>query len=129
MGRAGARRKEDRAGKTGFEPATSGVTDQHSNQLSYFPLSLLLSIPKSPTGYLCHYTKGDVQQNAVRLWYSFSLRGTTKETALLATTQTGLRALSAIDVSWRYARLQLTKANNIAREPAENFRLFAHWTK
>ena len=29
----------DRAGKTGFEPATSGVTDQHSNQLSYFPLS------------------------------------------------------------------------------------------
>jgi hypothetical protein len=30
--------EEDRAGKTGFEPATSGVTDQHSNQLSYFPL-------------------------------------------------------------------------------------------
>lgn len=24
-------------GKTGFEPATSGVTDQHSNRLSYFP--------------------------------------------------------------------------------------------
>lgn len=97
MGRAGARRKEDRAGKTGFEPATSGVTDQHSNQLSYFPLSSLLSIPKSPTGYLCHYTKVAVQQNAVRLWYSFSLSSTTKETALLATTQTGLRALSAIN--------------------------------
>ena len=32
----------DRAGKTGFEPATSGVTDQHSNRLSYFPLSSLL---------------------------------------------------------------------------------------
>ena len=31
------RKLEDRAGKTGFEPATSGVTDQHSNQLSYFP--------------------------------------------------------------------------------------------
>lgn len=24
-------------GKTGFEPATSGVTNQHSNRLSYFP--------------------------------------------------------------------------------------------
>ncbi len=24
-------------GKTGFEPAASGVTDQHSNRLSYFP--------------------------------------------------------------------------------------------
>lgn len=39
-------------GKTGVEPATSGVTDQHSNRLSYFPspnnssptrLSLLVS--------------------------------------------------------------------------------------
>ena len=25
-------------GLTGFEPATSGVTDRHSNQLSYSPL-------------------------------------------------------------------------------------------
>lgn len=33
MGWAGAQRREDRAGKTGFEPATSGVTNQHSNQL------------------------------------------------------------------------------------------------
>lgn len=71
--------EEDRAGKTGFEPATSGVTDQHSNQLSYFPLSSLLSIPKSPTGYLCNYTKVAVQQNAVRLWYSFSFSSTTVE--------------------------------------------------
>ncbi len=31
------------AGMTGLEPATSGVTGQHSNQLSYIPaLSLLL---------------------------------------------------------------------------------------
>ena len=25
------------AGQTGLEPATSGVTDRHSNQLSYCP--------------------------------------------------------------------------------------------
>ena len=29
-------------GLTGLEPATSGVTDRHSNQLSYSPNSLLL---------------------------------------------------------------------------------------
>lgn len=28
----------DMAGLTGLEPATSGVTDQHSNQLSYNPV-------------------------------------------------------------------------------------------
>ena len=27
-----------RTGLTGFEPAASGVTDRHSNQLSYSPL-------------------------------------------------------------------------------------------
>ena len=27
------------SGKTGLEPATSGVTGQYSNQLSYFPSS------------------------------------------------------------------------------------------
>lgn len=54
--------EEDRAGKTGFEPATSGVTDQHSNQLSYFPLSFYCRF--QTTGYLCNYTKVAVQQNA-----------------------------------------------------------------
>lgn len=29
------------AGQTGLEPATSGVTDQHSNRLSYYPETLL----------------------------------------------------------------------------------------
>ena len=28
------------AGQTGLEPATSGVTDRHSNQLSYYPLDV-----------------------------------------------------------------------------------------
>ena len=30
------------AGVTGLEPATSGVTDQHSNQLSYTPKSNMI---------------------------------------------------------------------------------------
>lgn len=42
--------EEDRAGKTGFEPATSGVTDQHSNQLSYFPLTPSKVTHRSPLG-------------------------------------------------------------------------------
>ena len=32
--------KRLRAGLTGLEPATSGVTDRHSNQLSYSPKPL-----------------------------------------------------------------------------------------
>jgi hypothetical protein len=32
------------AGVTGLEPATSGVTDQHSNQLSYTPKSNMFSM-------------------------------------------------------------------------------------
>ncbi len=33
--------KEHGTGRTGLEPATSGVTDRHSNRLSYRPLSRL----------------------------------------------------------------------------------------
>ncbi len=34
----GAQNDDWLAGATGLEPATSGVTDQHSNQLSYAPV-------------------------------------------------------------------------------------------
>ncbi len=33
------------AGPTGLEPATSGVTGRHSNQLNYDPVSVLLVSP------------------------------------------------------------------------------------
>ncbi len=33
------------SGQTGLEPATSGVTDRHSNQLSYYPLRVSLKRP------------------------------------------------------------------------------------
>jgi hypothetical protein len=33
------------AGPTGLEPATSGVTGRHSNQLNYDPANLLLASP------------------------------------------------------------------------------------
>jgi hypothetical protein len=41
------------AGLTGLEPAASGVTDRHSNQLSYSPLPYHLHLPpciNAPTG-------------------------------------------------------------------------------
>ena len=38
-----------RAGLTGLEPATSGVTDRHSNQLSYSPSSCILSSSRPAT--------------------------------------------------------------------------------
>ncbi len=37
-GRTSRPELSNRAGRTGFEPATSGVTDRHSNRLSYRPL-------------------------------------------------------------------------------------------
>jgi hypothetical protein len=69
------------AGKTGFEPATSGVTDQHSNQLSYFPLPLQSHQP---------FPFGNIQKGS-----------TTVETRGSARSGAGLRALSAL--CWRYA--------------------------
>ena len=46
-------------GLTGLEPATSGVTDRHSNQLSYSPMTCILpSLPRprearTATGFVC----------------------------------------------------------------------------
>ena len=43
--------KKQAAGLTGLEPAASGVTDRHSNQLSYSPCSALSRVlPNALTG-------------------------------------------------------------------------------
>ena len=39
--------KKQAAGLTGLEPAASGVTDRHSNQLSYSPCSALFARPSN----------------------------------------------------------------------------------
>lgn len=73
------------AGKTGFEPATSGVTDQHSNQLSYFPLPLQSHQP---------FPFGNIQKGSTTVETKGSARSALYQLSVGAT------------------RLKLTKANN-----------------
>ena len=55
------------AGTTGLEPATSAVTGQRSNQLSYVPTSLFRHLD------ICDIESGVSQLSLLFAWFYFSL--------------------------------------------------------